>query len=1102
MAQWDASRAPLSWDAAMDAREGMLFKQFTQSDTQQPTRKRFSLLASPTAIGMESVGLGLYFATMLLFVVLMFFASLVALYPVLSNINADNYSSTYDLVVRLTDNSTIPAGTCEKEWEVTNFLLNTTVGHFCPNSPFSNPFDCPSQCFYNVSKIQEARCQDYAPDEVSCDEQLPCTNAEFDPDDPEEYCTCCDLELDIARTKNIPVGQFWVWCVPLLLGYMVWLLVVEGVQARSAEAINRAVVTAADYSVWVGNLSTVDKGASELEKFARHYGEVVMASAIVDVGGVLSKCNEIRRTELRLEELRLLSASTARNNTLRHCTWTAGLWHWIYKRGICWHRSPAAAHEAQARALAKMRSELSQLQNKGLQGTGTGVVVFNHEAHARNMQNDHQRGRWPSAAAVRNAHLLTRGVASSAPRIPSAYSSGWGGRFVTVQRAPEPSDVLWENISESGSSLNWRRLGLWLLYLLLLALSSAAQFAITRVAEQERQLRLTSARSEDGTEIDIDGDLISELQDAAQLRLLAVTQGIVVTVINLLVSYAITAICNLEKHYTATYLMRSVITKLTIFYLFNSFVIPIVAVVTLENGSVVWFTRGGVVEAAVYIQLINAFVPDLIALFSVPRMINYHIFSKFARSQAFLNATLEPVDFELPQRYASAIKTIGLGLLYAPIQPLSPFIAFVGMLFSYMTDVIIALRLSKKPRAFGASALNSMNDLLRVLPIAYLVLMNSLYFKNEDGITAAFITGVVIWGLMLLLPIKFFCGLVREVNLEDGGTEGASFEELFNKGKRLQPTAGNHMTGIAGLHVQDAMPDIVQDKKGMTAEFYCPSVPQQCTNWWKDSVAAAFKLHSPPLAPIPELLPGQRPHTGGVTATGKPLDRRAGRVAGGNGDGATEHQVSQVFAGYATDPDQGIYIKPYYLFGSSESVVDGAGAPTSASLYMPAASMPRPLPDRSLSGAHVPGYYPSPYFDDGPAVATTNNDPPAPRDRYPIMRPPSPHPAYPEPWTRSGRRADASHSSAPPSPSQYPEPTAPPEPRPSRHPVMPHHAHPQPPGGPDAPRPSEAPEAMASPLTYPGVPAYGNREYPVPGAQPNAPEWKGHRTAPPRYPRP
>lgn len=67
-------------------------------------------------------------------------------------------------------------------------------------------------------------------------------------------------------------------------------------------------------------------------------------------------------------------------------------------------------------------------------------------------------------------------------------------------------------------------------------------------------------------------------------------------------------------------------------------------------------------EAAFYIQAINAFLPDLISLFDFTRILQFHFLSKLALTQAYMNSALEPPLFNLPLRFASAVKTVALGM--------------------------------------------------------------------------------------------------------------------------------------------------------------------------------------------------------------------------------------------------------------------------------------------------------------------------------------------------------------------------------------------------------------------------------------------------------
>ena len=61
------------------------------------------------------------------------------------------------------------------------------------------------------------------------------------------------------------------------------------------------------------------------------------------------------------------------------------------------------------------------------------------------------------------------------------------------------------------------------------------------------------------------------------------------------------------------------------------------------------------------------------------------------------NNLVEPREFDIAVRYATAIKSLGLAILYAPILPISYMICFVGFLITYASDIYYATRSSRKP---------------------------------------------------------------------------------------------------------------------------------------------------------------------------------------------------------------------------------------------------------------------------------------------------------------------------------------------------------------------------------------------------------------------
>ena len=129
------------------------------------------------------------------------------------------------------------------------------------------------------------------------------------------------------------------------------------------------------------------------------------------------------------------------------------------------------------------------------------------------------------------------------------------------------------------------------------------------------------------------------------------------------------------------------------------------------------YTRGGFIETAFYIQLGNAILPHLAFVFSFWQILKIHSFSRAARSPAYLARWLDPTPFNVAERLAQGMLTVGLAVLYAPILPVSPVIGLIGLLIQYAADQYIALRHSLKPRAFQVLALDNPRLILRLLPL-------------------------------------------------------------------------------------------------------------------------------------------------------------------------------------------------------------------------------------------------------------------------------------------------------------------------------------------------------------------------------------------------
>ena len=110
-------------------------------------------------------------------------------------------------------------------------------------------------------------------------------------------------------------------------------------------------------------------------------------------------------------------------------------------------------------------------------------MVFNYERHVTNMIRDHFRDKMSSRGWLQT---FTCGCFSTAPRLNS--------RHITVERAPEPSDIRWENMQMARTFVHLRRAASWSIFLVFATVSAFLQFYVAGLAEEERSKRLQRTR--------------------------------------------------------------------------------------------------------------------------------------------------------------------------------------------------------------------------------------------------------------------------------------------------------------------------------------------------------------------------------------------------------------------------------------------------------------------------------------------------------------------------------------------------------------------------------------------------------------------------------
>jgi hypothetical protein len=221
-----------------------------------------------------------------------------------------------------------------------------------------------------------------------------------------------------------------------------------------------------------------------------------------------------------------------------------------------------------------------------------------------------------------------------------------------------------------------------------------------------------------------------------------------------------------------------------------------------------------------------------------------------------LDRLLAPPAFPLAEAHAGSVTTLGLALFYAPILPLSPFIALAALLIASASHKWVALRRAAAPANLSGLVTAPLNWLLRLLPLVQLVLMRQLYFvvrsawklpypclfslsfllfsrslfptaypnppahhpsQGHPAVYPVFWAGLAAWALSAVAPLRAFLGVVRRRRPAPAG--GVPYHRLLG-GKRAAAAGG-------------------------APELFGPAVPRACSRAFRKRVDATFAALAP-----------------------------------------------------------------------------------------------------------------------------------------------------------------------------------------------------------------------------------------------------------------
>lgn len=763
------------------------------------TARQFSLFASPFSIAEVCTGLGVYFASLQAAVVLAILLSICCIYPLVDNLTSQRWGPNYNLIL---SKGGAAAASCPKRWAISSWMTDTSIGGHCTNSVYTSPYDCSSNCVWDPSQLHQAQCRDVStpiapsPPPASgnssgklpptlpavCSQHLPCVTHRLDPTAPDGPCFCCRMVLDkvvISKNSKVSAGQLWTFFLAQLI-FMGWMLYLLHVQLRAVHVQGSSVIGASDFSVWISGIVKHRTLDDLLTHWCTQFGPVVAAFNVPSVGDALRVGRRVADLRMKHLEAAALEGSTSWNPLA-----------WCYRRFAI-----GSLHSLEA-ALEKQERKLTIYERQESEPTGHALATFEFAEDASRAV-----ARFDRAPPRVLLDWSTMGLTNATPKLH--------GSLVNLVRAPEPSDLLWEHTNCNQTTIVVRRIWSWVLTTLIILAAASIQYGLTMIAQHMRDERMRSEYAAGNGE---SWAIKAATSTTVRLRLVSIVNAVVVVSLNLTIMVTVRALSWYERWTTRTSMERWVMLRLSVSQLLNAFAAPMVAAYVSGNRSG-WFSRGGLIEAAFYVQCANAVMPPLFHLMGTLDKLRWML-SPFARTQAMLNFWLAPPLFPLAEQHAASITTLGLAMFYMPVLPISPMIAVLGLSFSYCANKWIALRRAAAPPNLSGMVTSSVNWMLRLLPLIQLILMKELYFRGYSTVEPVFYAGLAFWALFMLAPLRVLMGMVKRQRRYPSRGAGMSYHSLLG-GKRLGP-----------------------------GEVYAPIVPKPCSRQFKEKVATTFARLAP-----------------------------------------------------------------------------------------------------------------------------------------------------------------------------------------------------------------------------------------------------------------
>ena len=615
------------------------------------------------------------------------------------------------------------------------------------------------------------------------------------------YCFGSDQTSDTARISAwLQFGSLMVF-----LAYLVWL---RWDVCRMSRVDDAKVISTADYAVQISGLDReleadelLGRLQDELEEidggsFAGKVHHIEVGRHCLDENKVIE---EMKRLDIEAEELHERKLS------------------FIAKQ----ERDKLAKVDGELRKLKERydtnKKKLEKLIEEPDKATGHAFVVFHYArdrdrfallftSSARNLYMFfHPEMRRESSATLKCAEPRKEDVFTCAELLDPFF---WLRLLkglkrpqrpaVLVDSAPEPNEVLWENLAldeeweaRVESQGNFSVIVCVAAGVVILVGIKSVQVWFNALLERRRDMWQRTA-GEGG---------MPPMLTMFLSTCMTVLVSLVTMIVNFISREVILRSTRKAGHDTLTRLQGSIFSNVSVAYIFNSAVIPFLLgllltfTVSWRDGDdspaqfvdQSWYESGSVVSTAAMLIWLN-WITDLLKVVNPTPIVQQLWYARYAHSESKKKELCQPVPFNEGLQYAITIKSVALGLVYGPIWPMAYLYTSLGLVLSWWCTRIGLREWYKFPANVQADMMMLMRWRLgNVLGLAIMVQFLAMYYAtNVDGpgfgaTSSALVVAPLAVGVYVLLPL----GLIKDFTVHDEVYSSQTAEERETGGLRF-----------------------------------------------------------------------------------------------------------------------------------------------------------------------------------------------------------------------------------------------------------------------------------------------------------------------------